>query len=155
MDCDHLEDKLFKCFNGCSKPLFKTPDAYVLNLMAEVRLKCRNEECKEIIPYKEYRGHVKKCQYQPMQCPNKCETRLLGKDTESHVCPLAKNLCKTCNLQIVEPHDCFTALMEELKIEQAKEAALKKSLGLDLTHKCDKCHIVMERFRSFDDEQYE
>ena len=45
--------------------------------------------------------------------------------------------------------------MAALKVEQEKEAALKKSLGLDLTHKCDKCHIVMERFRSFDDEQYE
>ena len=112
-----MDDKVFKCVNGCSKPLFKTPDAYVKKLMAEVRLKCRNEECKDTMTYKEYAEHLKKCPQQPMQCPNKCGERLLGKDTASHVCPLAKNLCETCDLHIVELHDCFTALMAELKIE--------------------------------------
>lgn len=156
MTCEHMDVKtIFKCANNCSKPLFKTPDAYVMKLMAEVKLKCQNEDCKELMGYKDYADHLKKCQHQPMQCPNKCEMRLLGKDTATHVCPLAKNLCETCNLHMKEPHDCFEALMAELKVEQAKEAELKKSLGLDLTHKCEKCHLIMERFRSFDDDQYE
>ena len=81
----------------------------------------------------------------------------MGSDLEAHkaTCEKALKKCETCELDynISQEHDCFSALMEAVKIEKEKEKKLRKSLGIDyetLNFKCKKCFLNLQRFSKLD-----
>ena len=80
-----------KCPFGCEKKSFKPSSMGIKNLLINLKFKCPNEGCKEIISYIDVKTHDNICPFQKMICPNKdCEEQLLKKDLEDHI----KNICK-------------------------------------------------------------
>ncbi len=80
-----------KCPFGCEKKSFKPVSMGIRNLLNNLKFKCQNEGCNEVISYIDVKTHDDICPYQKMICPNKdCEEQLLKKNLENHI----KNFCK-------------------------------------------------------------
>ena len=56
-----MKEKLYHCPNECAKPLFRSPDAYVMKLIEQVKMKCKNEGCSQELSFKAYVPHMKEC----------------------------------------------------------------------------------------------
>ena len=73
-----------KCPFGCEKKSFKPSSMGIRNLLNNLKFKCPNEGCDEIISYIDVKTHDNICPFQKMICPNKdCEQQLLKKDLEN------------------------------------------------------------------------
>ena len=52
-----------KCIRGCSNSKFSPICQKERDLLNTIRLKCKNNECKEFINYFDYVKHLRKCKY--------------------------------------------------------------------------------------------
>ena len=90
-----------KCPFGCEKKSFKPSSMGIKNLLINLKFKCPNEGCKEIISYIDVKAHDNICPFQKLICPNRdCEEQLLKKDLENHiknVCEYTMIKCSYCN----------------------------------------------------------
>ena len=80
-----------KCPYGCEKKAFKSASMGIKNLLNNLKFKCFNEGCEEIISYSDVKAHDNNCPFQKLACPNDgCSEQLLKKDLKNHI----KNICK-------------------------------------------------------------
>lgn len=74
---------------------------------------------------------------------------ILGKDIDSHlkICEEASETCPKCNISYKkkDSHDCFLALMEQIKISEGKLKKSESLLGMDyetLKPTCPRDHMM-------------
>ena len=80
-----------KCPFGCKEKNLKPASNGITNLLNNLKFKCSNEGCNEVINYIDIKTHEKLCLFQKMICPNKeCCEHILKKDLENHI----KSECK-------------------------------------------------------------
>ena len=89
-----------KCPFGCENKNLKPASNGITNLLNNLKFKCTNEGCKEIINYIDVKTHENLCLYQKMICPNKeCNEQLIKKDIEKHIneeCKYTPIKCENC-----------------------------------------------------------
>ena len=80
-----------KCPFDCKAKNLKPASNGITNLLNNLKFKCNNEGCEEVINYIDIKSHEKLCPFQKMICPNKeCGQQVIKKDLENHI----KNECK-------------------------------------------------------------
>ena len=85
-----------KCPFNCEKKNLKPASNGITNLLNNLKFKCVNEGCDEIINYIDIKSHQNLCPYQKMICPNKeCNEQILKKNLEKHI----KDECKYTNIK--------------------------------------------------------
>ena len=89
-----------KCPFGCEKKNLKPASNGITNLLNNLKFKCSNEGCKEVINYIDVKTHENLCLFQKMICPNKeCGEQVLKKDLEKHIkeeCKYTMINCENC-----------------------------------------------------------
>ena len=62
-----------------------------------------NDKCKWSGELRELQSHLKSCQYEKIDCPNKCKADLMRLDLDKHLltCPLRLETCEHCQIQVV------------------------------------------------------
>ena len=67
-----------KCPYGCEKKSLKPASMGIKNLLNNLKFKCFNEGCEEIISYSDVKSHDNNCPFQKLSCPNDgCNEQLL------------------------------------------------------------------------------
>ena len=88
------------CPFGCKKKNLKPASNGITNLLNNLKFKCSNEGCEEVINYIDIKTHEKLCLFQKMICPNKeCSEQVIKKDLENHIkndCKYTMINCETC-----------------------------------------------------------
>ena len=89
-----------KCPFGCENKNLKPASNGITNLLNNLKFKCINEGCEEIINYIDVKTHENLCPFQKMICPNKeCNEQLIKKDIEKHIkddCKYTMIKCENC-----------------------------------------------------------
>ena len=105
----------------------------IKNILSNLKFKCLNEDCKQIILYSDVKRHDNICEYQKIICPNNgCNKRLLKKDLENHV----KNECE--HTLIITPDGRKGKKYVEWKAEQ-EDFSWKKHLQEDIDECIKNC----------------
>ena len=79
------------CPFGCKEKNLKPSSNGITNLLNNLKFKCNNEGCEEVINYIDIKIHENLCLFKKVICPNKdCGEHVLKKDLENHI----KNECK-------------------------------------------------------------
>lgn len=62
-----------------------------------------DEKCEWAGELRELQNHLKQCQYEKIECPNKCKSEVMRIDLDKHLieCPLRLETCEHCNIQVV------------------------------------------------------
>ena len=82
---------VLNCPFGCKTKSIKNTSIGIINLLKNLKFKCKNEGCTAIIPYDEVKNHDLNCEYQKVSCTNKrCKKRIIKHDLDNHI----KNICK-------------------------------------------------------------
>ena len=93
-----------KCPFGCENKNLKPASNGITNLLNNLKFKCTNEGCEEIINYIDIKTHENLCHFQKMICPNKeCNEQLIKKDLEKHIkdeCKYTMIKCDNCGNKI-------------------------------------------------------
>ena len=81
--CYECINKL-KCPFGCKNKSLKPSSMAIKNILSNLKFKCLNEECKEVILYSDVKRHDNICEFQKIICPNNgCNKKLLKKELEN------------------------------------------------------------------------
>ena len=118
--CYECIDKL-KCPFGCINKSLKPSSMAIKNILSNIKFKCLNEGCKEIILYSDVKRHDNICEYQNIICPNNgCNKRLLKKDLEEHVkkeCEYNLIKCQYCDYKFdknnIKNHESTCSLVNK------------------------------------------
>ena len=118
--CYECINKL-KCPFGCQNKSLKPSSMAIKNILSNLKFKCLNEDCKQIILYSDVKRHDSICEYQKIICPNNgCNKRLLKKDLENHVkneCEYTLIKCQYCdykfNKQSIKSHESTCCLVNK------------------------------------------
>ena len=118
--CYECINKL-KCPFGCINKTLKPSSMAIKNILSNIKFKCLNENCKEIILYSDVKRHDSICEYKNIICPNNgCNKRLLKKDLEYHVkkeCEFTLIKCQYCDYKfdkkIIKSHENTCCLVNK------------------------------------------
>ena len=89
-----------KCPFGCEKKNLKPSSNGITNLLNNLKFKCINEGCDEIINYIDIKTHENICPFQKMICPNQqCGCHILKKNLEKHI-------KEECNYSLISCENC-------------------------------------------------
>ena len=118
--CYECINKL-KCPFGCINKTLKPSSMAIKNILSNIKFKCLNENCKEIILYSDVKRHDNICEFQNIICPNNgCNKRLLKKDLEEHVkkeCEFTLIKCQYCDYKFdkknIKSHESTCCLVNK------------------------------------------
>lgn len=94
----------FRCpvDNTWSNNVFE--DNAVKREVLSLRVECANNtKCEWSGELRELQSHIKQCNYEPIECPNKCKCEVMRLDLDKHLleCPLRLETCEHCQVQVV------------------------------------------------------
>ena len=123
--CYECINKL-KCPFGCTNKSLKPSSMAIKNILSNIKFKCLNEECKEIILYSNVKRHDNVCEYQKIICPNNgCNKKLLKKELEDHI-------KKECQFNLIKCQYCdYKFDKNKIKSHESTCCLVNKSLKND------------------------
>ena len=94
------------CPFGCKQLKVNKATLSILNILNNIKFKCENIGCTEILTYIEVENHINKCSYKKIKCKNKgCDKIILKKDILNHnknECEYVKIKCKFCKNEFIK-----------------------------------------------------
>ena len=132
--CYECINKL-KCPFGCQNKSLKSSSMAIKNILSNLKFKCLNDGCKEIILYSDVKRHDNICEFQKIICPNNgCNKRLLKKDLENHVkneCEHTLIKCQYCDYKFdkkdIKSHENSCRLVNKSLINDSASASFDTS----------------------------
>ena len=95
--------KNLNCPFKCKDKKLKSSSQNLKDILSQLKFKCPNKGCEQILNYTDVKRHNKICDFQEIICPNKgCNKKLLKKDLENHVlneCQFSLVKCPFCDYQ--------------------------------------------------------
>ncbi len=93
-------------------------------MLEELKIKCPNEACTELVLIDRMEYHLKECQFLLVKCDSSdCEEKFLRKDLPAHlvICKFKELQCERCfekqkSREIDLEHDCIRTLYDKLKL---------------------------------------
>ncbi|CAF0795382.1 unnamed protein product [Brachionus calyciflorus] len=93
----------FRCpvDNTWSNHVFE--DNAVKREVLSLKVNCLNSNCVWTGELREQQTHLKNCQFEKIECPNKCKTDVMRLDLDKHLleCPLRLEKCEHCKIEVV------------------------------------------------------
>lgn len=93
----------FRCpvDNTWSNHVFE--DNAVKREVLSLKVNCLNTNCDWTGELREQQTHLKNCQFEKIECPNKCKTDVMRLDLDKHLleCPLRLEKCEHCKIEVV------------------------------------------------------
>ncbi|RNA19556.1 TNF receptor-associated factor 6 [Brachionus plicatilis] len=93
----------FRCpvDNTWSNNVFE--DNAVKREVLSLKVDCFNSNCAWTGELREQQTHLKNCQFEKIECPNKCKTDVMRLDLDKHLleCPLRLEKCEHCKIEVV------------------------------------------------------
>lgn len=116
----------------CGEPFQKQPaEQLIMDILAELKFRCANPGCKELVSYSKAREHVEQCPYEVVPCANSgCKTTFARKDAKSH-------LESECKFQPERCTFCGSAVQRREHATHEQECPKKPM-------KCEYCAATME-----------
>jgi hypothetical protein len=136
-------DKL--CPGGCEEKKLKQSSSGIKVMLQGLNFKCINNECKDVIPYKDYMTHLKDCKYSNIICPNLgCNKQMKKQLLENHVnneCEFTVYKCENCEYDFKKD-----AFQEHLETCNQVYENLKKKYNLKGDENEDSIIIKSSKF---------
>ena len=94
------------CPFGCKQLKINQATLSIHNILNNIKFKCENIGCTEILTYGEVEKHINECPYKKIKCKNEgCDKFILNKDILKHTkneCEYVKIKCKFCKNELIK-----------------------------------------------------